>query len=105
MTAEDELVAEFQRRMVGIYDRAKKEAGYNATLFLRMLGEHGGLETARRLVLSTAPSQGFTQLWMRHRLDLTVEHLVLEERFQPLFDDELRERARQRLDEYSDRPN
>jgi hypothetical protein len=91
---------EFDRRMVQIYERAKSEAGYNATYFLRMLSEHGGLETARRLVGSRQPSEGFTQLYLKGRLDLTVESLVLEETYRELFTDELLEHARSRLREY-----
>jgi hypothetical protein len=48
----------FNRRMVQIYERAKSEAGYNATYFLRMLSEHGGLETACGLVGSSQPAEG-----------------------------------------------
>jgi hypothetical protein len=91
---------EFDRRMVGIYERAKTEAGYHATYFLRMLSEHGGLETARRLVGSGQPSEGFTSLYLKHRLDLTVEHLMLEEEFSDLFSVELTEIARDRLRDY-----
>lgn len=94
------VVKQFERRMVRIYERAKSEAGYNATYFLRMLSEHGGLETARRLVGSTTPSEGFTQLYLKRRLDLTVEHLVLEEEFRELFSDELLTVAQDRLDAY-----
>jgi hypothetical protein len=88
--------------MRALYDRAKSEADYNASIFLRMLGEHGGLETARRLVLSSQPSDGFTQLWLKGRLDLTVESLVLEPQFEPLFDEEMRDHARERLRAYGE---
>jgi hypothetical protein len=91
---------EFHRRMVGIYERARAETGYHATYFLRMLSEHGGLETARRLVGSSQPSEGFTTLYLKHRLDLTVEHLVLEVSFSSLFPIELIETARNRLSDY-----
>jgi len=40
------LGKEFDMAMMGIYRRAKSEAGYNATRFLQMLQEHRGLETA-----------------------------------------------------------
>jgi hypothetical protein len=96
----DETARQFHGRMVRIYERAKSEAGYNATYFLRMLSEHGGLETARRLVGSATPSEGFTQLYLKGRLDLTVEHLVLEEPFSGLFSDDLLTLARGRLAEY-----
>ena len=79
--------------MHDIYRRAKEEAGYNATYFLQMLADAGPVATARRLVTSTQPSQGFTALWERRRLDLTVEAHVLQERFAGLF---YRRRARRR---------
>ena len=44
------LEEEFHSAMEDIYRRAREEAGYNATVFLKMLAEHGGLETARRLI-------------------------------------------------------
>jgi hypothetical protein len=87
----------FDEAMMRIYLVAKNQAGYNATRFLQMLGEHGGLETARRLLPHM--SDGFTQLWQRNRLDLTVEWLILEPRWRHLFSDAEREVARRRLRE------
>ena len=37
----------------------KKKINYNATRFNQMLGEHGGVETARRRINADTPSQGF----------------------------------------------
>ncbi len=62
-----------------------------------MLVEHGGIETARRLLPQM--SEGFATLWQRRRLDLTVEHLILEPRWQDLFNDAERDLARCRLRE------
>jgi hypothetical protein len=36
------LLYEFDNEMFRIYDRARVEAGYNASRFLRMLDEHRG---------------------------------------------------------------
>jgi hypothetical protein len=91
---------DFESAMRGIYHRAKDEAGYTATYFLSMLAEHGGLETAHRLLVATKISDGFTALWERHRLDLTVEALVLKPEFQALFSDEELETARRRLEQF-----
>lgn len=90
----------FHASMVRIYERARVEADYNATYFLRMLSEHGGVETARRLVTSTSPSEGFNQLWERRRLDLTVEAHVLAPEFRSLFTKQERTAARRRLEQY-----
>lgn len=92
---EDEI-RRFDREMEGIHLGAKA-IGYNATRFLLMLREHGGLETAHRLMQSSQVSEGFTELWMRGRKDLTVEALVLRPEFAELFSDDERRRASERL--------
>jgi hypothetical protein len=57
------------------------------------------LDTAH-LLLAKDPTDGFTNLWERKRLDLSVEALVLKPKFVPLFDEVERENARKRLAEY-----
>ena len=95
------LETEFHGAMEEIYRRAKEEAGYNAKVFRRMVAEHGGPETARRLINARTVSVGYTELWKRGRLNLTVEAKVLETpRFHPLFTKEELEVCRQRLNEY-----
>ena len=75
--------------------------GYNLLpAFIRMISEHGGVETARRLIMSSSPSDGFTTLWEAGRLDLTAEALVISPRFAVLFDEAVVDRARERLGEY-----
>lgn len=87
--------------MVEIYHAAKREAGYNASRFLQMVGNTGGLPTAKLLLASDAPSDGYTELWKRARLDLTVEALVADNpRWQPLFSPAELKRARKRLADY-----
>lgn len=99
-----EIERQFHRAMISIYETAKRELGYNATRFLQMISEHGGLAAARQLLWSDAPSEGFTTLWERGRLDLTVEAHVLDPEFASLFTDEDREQARARLEAYGWRP-
>ena len=99
MTITD-LEREFDMAMMNIYHRAKSEAGYNATRFLQMLQEHRGLETARILLHSPHVSDGYTSLWERGRLDLTVEALILERKWNQLFSDQERRIALNRLEEY-----
>jgi hypothetical protein len=97
--------AQFDQAMFDVYRRAKEEAGYNATMFLQMLTEHRGLLTAKTLINAPKPSDGYTALYMRGRLDLTVEALVIEdERWHGLFTDEELQRARKRLKDYQYEP-
>ena len=100
-TADQDIQAVFGQEMFRIYQRALSEADYKATRFLHMLHEHGGLQTARILVHASTVSEGYTALWERGRLDLTVEALIHDDsRWHPLFTlDELAICAR-RLSEY-----
>jgi len=43
------LESEFEDALRGTYEAARKR-GYVATYFLQMLAEHGGVETAKRLL-------------------------------------------------------
>lgn len=94
----------FEQAMYDVYYDAKKECNYNATYFLQMLGQYGGLGTARRLLTSTKITYGFTTLWECGRLDLSVEAKVLRPEFAPLFAQEERDIARDRLAEYGYQP-
>ena len=91
------LEREFHNAMVDIYRQAKTECRYNASRFLQMISEHGGMGTAKHLLASYEIQYGFTELWLYGRLDLTVEAHVLKPEFQELFTDQERERARKRL--------
>ncbi len=85
----------FTKAMQQIYDDAAA-IGYYPTTFRRMLAEHGGVETARRLIRGAATS-GFDKLWEKQRLDLSVEALVLKPAWQSLFSPEDLAMARKRL--------
>ena len=94
------LVDQFQQDMVGLYEVSKKELNYNASYFIRMVYEYGGLKAAKKLLAMPAPSSGFTKLWEHGRLDLSVEALVLKDEYLPLFTEEERIIARNRLEQY-----
>jgi hypothetical protein len=84
--ASDRLEKEFDEEMFLVYQRALSEAGYKATRFLQMLNDHRGLETARILLHSASVSEGYTALWERRRLDLTVEAVIHDHaKWHPLF--------------------
>ena len=77
-----------------------EECGYAATRFLQMVTTNGGVETARRLLATQAPSDGFTKLWEYGRLDLTIEVLVLKPEYTTLFSEGEKRIARERLEQY-----
>ncbi len=78
----------------------KKKLNYNATRFNQMLEEHGGVETARRLINSDSPSQGFGVLWEHGRLDLSVEAIAVLPDYADLFTAEELATARRRLSDH-----
>jgi hypothetical protein len=93
-------LSEFHNAMLGIYDAALKlKPTYRATSFLRMVNEHGGKETADRLLATGKPSQGFTELYLRGKdnLKLSVEYLVLQHPWRTLFSAEQLQIASERL--------
>jgi hypothetical protein len=95
------LASAFDEAMLEIYRRALAEAHYNATRFLSMVSEHGGLETARILIHASTVSEGYAALWERKRLDLTVEAVIIDHpKWHPLFTEEELAKCRQRLLEY-----
>ena len=95
------LIAEFDKAMMDIYVTAKNEANYPATIFHRMLSEQRGLATAKRLINDRKVSDGYTALWERDRLDLTVEAVVFDNpKWHTLFEPEEIAKAQKRLQEY-----
>jgi hypothetical protein len=97
----DDLRAKFDEAMFEIYHRAKSEANYPANIFLQMITDRGGLDTAKTLINAAKPSDGYTALWERGRLDLTVEAVVTENtKWHPLFTNEELAKARKRLIDY-----
>ena len=100
-----DLLQLFDGAMFEIYQRAKSEASYNATIFFRMLSDRGGLSTAKYLINSPKVSDGYTALSLRGRLDLTVEAMIVESpRWRALFTQEELEKARARLNQYGYNP-
>jgi hypothetical protein len=70
-----------------------------------MVSDNGGRASAKTLINAAKPSDGYTALYLRKRLDLTVEALVVEHpRWHSLFTAEELDRASKRLVSYGDHP-
>ena len=94
----NEMQREFDEAMRETY-RVAHQHGYRATRFLQLIESHGGGLPAAKYLLSTGTEvqSGLDRLWELDLLKHSMEALVLEERFQDLFDDRERDVARQRL--------
>ncbi len=91
-----QLINELHRAMFRIYDESTA-IGYTPSKFRQMVANEGGLQTAKKLIGSKQLSDGFAELAQLGRLDLTVEALVLQEKYRPLFNEVELEIARERL--------
>lgn len=81
---------QFHHSIVAGAARLKREIGYNATRFMQMVGERGGVAAAHALLKGPNASDGFTTLWEHQRLDMSVEAFSLLPWYRELFsDDEL----------------
>ncbi len=98
MPSSSSLEQRFEAEMWGIHETAKQRCrGYQGTRFAQMLKEHGGVETAKRLLESKAIHDGFTDLLLCGCSHLTAEFLMLKPEYGPLFSDYDRSEARRRL--------
>lgn len=94
---EEATAAAFHVAMTDVYRRAKQEAGYNATRFIQMVSEQGGLAAAKSLMAAPNPSDGFAVLMAGGFSHLTVEALVVSDQFRSLFTDAEIRTAERRL--------
>ena len=94
-----DLERKFHDDMIQIY-RSAKSLKYNASYFIQMVTEKGGYAAAKQLIHTDTPSAGFVKLWELHRLDLSVEALVVKPEYTLLFTDEERQICQNRLCEY-----
>ena len=95
-----DLEKQFHKDMIGIYDKAKNDCGYVATRFIQMVAEKGGLVTAKELITKDEDTYGFERLYELKRLDLSVEALVLKDKYKNLFTRFEKKKCKDRLKKY-----
>jgi hypothetical protein len=74
-----------------------RRIGYKPTGFMGMVTQSSAFEAVRTLLAKREPSEGFTTLWEKGRLDLTIEAIVLKAEWHHYFTHSERETARRRL--------
>lgn len=92
------LEEELTQALIDTVDAAKEES-YYPHYFMQMLSEHGGLETARRLLAKNDPQAGLFKLYEIGLLHESLEAVVLRPQFRSLFTEAELMEARRRLDE------
>ena len=98
--ADKELENEFYTAVMQDVKILSKK-GYIPRVFIDMIAKKGAIETAKQLVNSKEPSPGYTKLWEMGCLQYSVENQIQDKRWQSVFTDEEREKARERLAAYN----
>ncbi len=93
------LKYQLRQEFLRAVDICINQYGYHPTRFLQMLGNIGPINTAISLVTKPRYHEGFTKLWELNRLDLTVEAIIRRDPYNQLFDQEVLDRARSKLEE------
>ena len=95
---------EFQREMEVLYGAAAT-LGYRPAYFLQMVQELGGVAAAKRLLEASDAQSGLIKLWELGRLDVSMEALVVQDRWKRLFSEAERQTARDRLEAFGYDPS
>jgi hypothetical protein len=93
----ENLEDQFHHAMIGVADFANQH--HFGIRFRQMLGEYGGVGTAKRLLAKPDFQTGLFELSRLHSLSKSMEAFVIQERFRPLFTAAEIAEARRRLDE------
>lgn len=96
----NQIELELYKDMINIYKESDLQCNYRPTRFLQMLNEKGALITAKELINKSNATEGFTRLWECKRLDLSLEVLILKDKYKELFTDNERQLCLDRLKEY-----
>jgi hypothetical protein len=92
------LSDQFTRDLEKTIEVAKAQK-YVPTYFMQMLAEHGGVETAKRLLASTDPQPGLFRLYDLGLLSDSMEAVVIQKKYKSLFTAEELQQAHKRLHE------
>lgn len=98
---DEDLKKKLENDMEHQYIVARKEIrSWNPTRFYQMLKEHGGYETAFKLLSKKEPSEGFIKLLQYNKIKLSTEWLILNGnngKYKSLFPEEMIKECEKRL--------
>ncbi len=84
----EQLKKELRHRYIMTYRECQK-LGYTPHYFMNMVAsDEDVVAVTRKLIHKQGGTEGFTRLAMLGRMDLSVENIILEDRYRPLFSTE-----------------
>lgn len=74
-----------------------KRSSYRPTMLIQKVHTVGGLQAAKDLLSVSEAQSGFTALFLEGLLDYTIETVIIQPKWRPLFSDEEIAEAKKRL--------
>lgn len=71
--------------MIKIYRETDAQCNYRATGFFQKIQSDGAITTAKEIINNEELTEGFIKLAECNRLDLSVEALIVQEKYKELF--------------------
>lgn len=100
-----QLERDFHTAMLGVYTTIQAVAQYNARKFHILVRKSGGLRAARILLRDDKITDGLMVLHKASSLDASMEHLVLQPRWKPLFTERELLMAKSKLRKLKQKPS
>lgn len=88
--------AKFEQVLLGAVNQAKA-FNYHPNRFVAMIRSKGPFQTVKDIVASAKPSDGFNELLLAGRMDLTCEAIIVQTQWRRFFDEDLLAIAERRL--------
>lgn len=80
-----QLSIEFTNEIINRYKIAIKDLGYTGSRLIYLISTIGGVKAAKKIIKVESLNEGFEKLWESRRLDLTVESVVIKDKYSTLF--------------------
>lgn len=93
----DQLELDFHKAMLNVYEAIYDRCGYRARKFKWLICKSGGLRAARILLSTDRMTEGLVQLYAAGSLDVSMEVMILNPKWNPLFNERERNMAKSRL--------
>jgi len=81
----DNLILEFETDLKSKINEMRENKIHNPSVFLKMADEQGWYEATKKLISKPKNTTGFTDLLLKGRTDLSLESLVVLEKYGSLF--------------------
>ena len=96
----EQIIKDFNNDMIAIYRKTKEECNYKPSYFLQLVEREGGYAAAKQLLANKDTQYGLTKLYELNRLDLSMEALVVSEKYSCLFSEFEFKTAERRLKQF-----